>query len=67
MAGNFLETFLNTAESIPSDIQRKFSLMRQLDLRLQTLTKKIEDANDEYLSVGNRNTEGKVIIEQIRR
>jgi hypothetical protein len=68
MAGNYLETFLDGVIGVPADIQRKFKLMRELDGRLMDLTKKIEEANDDYLSCGNRNgEEGKSILEQIRR
>ncbi|RWS11801.1 inhibitor of growth protein 4-like protein [Dinothrombium tinctorium] len=54
MSVPYLEYFLDTLEPLPGDLQRNFTLMRDLDIKTQDLIKKIKDESEEYLNVINQ-------------
>ncbi|CAH0557548.1 unnamed protein product [Brassicogethes aeneus] len=45
----YLEHYLDSLEHLPNELQRNFTLMRDLDSRAQTLMKNIDSLADEYL------------------
>ncbi|XP_067658438.1 inhibitor of growth protein 4-like [Haliotis asinina] len=45
----YLEHYLDSLESLPSELQRNFNLMRDLDQRSQELLKQIDHLAEEYL------------------
>ncbi|XP_053379778.1 inhibitor of growth protein 5-like isoform X1 [Mercenaria mercenaria] len=46
----YLEHYLDSLESLPGELQRNFSLMRDLDQKAQDLMKEIDDKAEGYLS-----------------
>lgn len=54
MAALYLEHYLDSLEHLPVELQRNFTLMRDLDSRAQSLMKNIDSQADEYLK--NQNT-----------
>ncbi|XP_015792412.1 inhibitor of growth protein 4 isoform X2 [Tetranychus urticae] len=49
MAMSYLEHFLESLDSLPADLQRNFTLMRDLDMRTQELIRKINSVSESYL------------------
>ncbi|EFX72404.1 hypothetical protein DAPPUDRAFT_308315 [Daphnia pulex] len=47
----YLEHYLDSLESLPIELQRNFSLMRDLDNRAQSLMKEIDSHAEDYLKV----------------
>ncbi|CAH1772652.1 unnamed protein product, partial [Owenia fusiformis] len=45
----YLEHYLDSLESLPADLQRNFTLMRDLDQRNQDVLREIKTLSDEYL------------------
>lgn len=45
----YLEHYLDSLENLPTELQRNFTLMRELDSRAQALMKDIDFLSDEYL------------------
>ena len=50
MASFYLEHYLESVESLPADLQRNFSLMRELDLRAQGESKRLDRASQEFFT-----------------
>ncbi|XP_037512516.1 inhibitor of growth protein 4 isoform X2 [Rhipicephalus sanguineus] len=46
----YLEHYLDSLETLPSELQRNFNLMRDLDTRVQGLSKNIEKLSQAYMS-----------------
>ncbi|KAK3105047.1 hypothetical protein FSP39_016044 [Pinctada imbricata] len=46
----YLEHYLDSLETLPTELQRNFNLMRDLDQRTQDLLKQIDGMAEEYLS-----------------
>ncbi|XP_053202173.1 inhibitor of growth protein 4-like isoform X2 [Panonychus citri] len=53
MAMSYLEQFLESLDALPADLQRNFTLMRDLDLRTQELIKRINNVSESYLNSVN--------------
>ncbi|CAH1731004.1 inhibitor of growth protein 5-like isoform X1 [Aphis gossypii] len=49
-SAHYLEHYLDSLESLPVELQRNFTLMRDLDSRTQTLMCNIDKLADDYLS-----------------
>jgi len=49
MTAMYLEHYLDSLESLPVELSRNFSLMRELDLQAQDILSQIDDSTDEYL------------------
>ncbi|KAF0753553.1 inhibitor of growth protein 5-like isoform X1, partial [Aphis craccivora] len=49
-SAHYLEHYLDSLESLPVELQRNFTLMRDLDSRAQTLMCNIDKQADDYLS-----------------
>lgn len=49
MTALYLEHYLDSLEHLPIELQRNFTLMRDLDARAQNLMKNIDELADEYL------------------
>jgi len=47
----YLEHYLDSLESLPIELQRNFSLMRDLDNRAQSIMKEIDSLAEDYLKV----------------
>ncbi|XP_057708147.1 inhibitor of growth protein 1 [Corythoichthys intestinalis] len=45
---NYVEEYLDLVESLPLDMQRSVSLMKEIDARYQDVLKELEDAYDRY-------------------
>lgn len=51
MAANmYLEHYLDSIENLPFELQRNFTLMRELDQRTQDLSKEINTMSEEYMA-----------------
>ncbi|KAG1669415.1 Inhibitor of growth protein 5 [Nymphon striatum] len=48
---SYLEHYLDSLESLPVELQRNFTLMRDLDSRAQNIMKEIDGLADEYLKL----------------
>ncbi|XP_074605660.1 inhibitor of growth protein 5 isoform X1 [Brevipalpus obovatus] len=49
MAKSYLEHFLESLDTLPSDLQRNFTLMRDLDEKTQDLVRKINSESENYM------------------
>jgi len=49
MTAMYLEHYLDSLESLPVELSRNFSLMRDLDLQAQDILSQIDDSTDEYM------------------
>jgi len=49
MTAMYLEHYLDSLESLPVELSRNFSLMRELDLQAQDILSQIDDSTDEYM------------------
>lgn len=49
MANSYLEHFLESLDTLPTDLQRNFTLMRDLDERTQELIRKINNESENYM------------------
>ncbi|CAH0385272.1 unnamed protein product [Bemisia tabaci] len=45
----YLEQYLDTLENLPVELQRNFTLMRELDSRVQAVMQKIDESGDDFL------------------
>ncbi|CAG2175312.1 unnamed protein product [Oppiella nova] len=60
MAVPYLEHFLDSLETLPTDLQRNFTLMRDLDTKTEELVSKINKSAEDYiLSVNDLSTTDK--------
>ncbi|KAJ7379733.1 Inhibitor of growth protein 4 [Desmophyllum pertusum] len=51
MASNmYLEHYLDSIENLPFELQRNFTLMRELDQRTQDLSKEINTMSEDYMA-----------------
>ncbi|XP_077584066.1 inhibitor of growth protein 1 [Stigmatopora nigra] len=48
VVANYVEEYLDMVESLPFDMQRSVSLMKEIDARYQDVLKELEDAYDHY-------------------
>ena len=53
MASAFLSSYLETIESVPSELQRNFTMMCDLDKRVHDIMKEIENSYGTYLEKAN--------------
>uniref|UniRef100_A0A0K8TL82 Inhibitor of growth protein n=1 Tax=Tabanus bromius TaxID=304241 RepID=A0A0K8TL82_TABBR len=61
----YLEHYLDGLESLPSELQRNFKLMRDLDARAQNIMKTIDDKASEFMQILVKNKES--LTEESRR
>ncbi|RWS30526.1 inhibitor of growth protein 4-like protein [Leptotrombidium deliense] len=50
MSVPYLEYFLDTLDPLPADLQRNFTLMRDLDHQTQDIIKKVKNDSEDYLN-----------------
>ncbi|XP_055297572.1 inhibitor of growth protein 4 isoform X2 [Sitodiplosis mosellana] len=61
----YLEHYLDGLEHLPNELQRNFTLMRELDSRAQTLMKNIDEKADEFMKTLVKDKES--IPEDVRK
>eukprot|EP01100_Stratorugosa_tubuloviscum_P015719 TRINITY_DN927_c1_g1_i1.p1 TRINITY_DN927_c1_g1~~TRINITY_DN927_c1_g1_i1.p1 ORF type:complete len:305 (+),score=109.15 TRINITY_DN927_c1_g1_i1:648-1562(+) len=66
--GSFLESYLESIDSLPHELKRNFTLMRELDSRLENLLEEVEVFSKQVLKAGKKITiEDEQIIQMIKQ
>jgi inhibitor of growth protein 4 len=65
----YLESFLESVDDLPNDLQRKLQLIRELDEQSQGLVESIEKSAEDYMQLRKKpkQTEDAGMLRQIRK